>query len=107
MLFDGADPSTIVEKRNDSVVAPQSLWLMNQPFVLAQAQALAERMAREAPADAEGRADWLTRLLFARSATPAETALIADSMGRAAEPAKAWEQICHALLCSNEFAFVD
>jgi hypothetical protein len=107
MLFDGADPSTIVEKRNDSVVAPQSLWLLNQPLVLAQAQALAARMSREAPADAPARVDWLTRQLFARPATVAETALVTEAIARAADPAKAWEQVCHALLCSNEFAFVD
>ena len=107
MLFDGADPSTIVERRNDSIVAPQSLWLLNQPLVLAQAQALAARMSREAPADVAGRVDWLARHLFARPATAAETALVTETIARAADPAKAWEQVCHALLCSNEFAFVD
>jgi hypothetical protein len=107
MLFDGADPSTIVEKRNDSVVAPQSLWLLNQPFVVAQAQSLAERMARDAPATAEGRADWLARQLFCRPATETEKKLIADTIARSADPARSWEQVCHALLCSNGFAFVD
>jgi mono/diheme cytochrome c family protein/cytochrome c553 len=107
MLFDGADPSGIVEKRNDSVVAPQSLWLLNQPFVLTQAKALAARMEREAPADMPGRVDWLTRQLFARPATAEETALAAAVIARAADSVKAWEQLCHALVCSNEFAFVD
>ncbi len=107
MLFDGADPSTIVEKRNDSVVAPQSLWLLNQTLVLAQAQALAARMARDAPADVASRVDWLTRQVFVRPATAAETALVTETIARAADQKRAWEQVCHALLCSNEFAFVD
>jgi cytochrome c553/mono/diheme cytochrome c family protein len=107
MLFDGADPSTIVEKRTDSVVAPQSLWLLNQPFVLAQSQKLVERMAGEAPAEVAGRVDWLTRQLFLRPATAEEVSLVERSISRAADPAKAWEQICHALVCSNEFAFID
>jgi hypothetical protein len=41
MLFDAADPTAIVEKRVESTVAPQALWLLNHPVVLAQARALA------------------------------------------------------------------
>jgi hypothetical protein len=43
MLFDAADPTSIVEKRTESTVAPQALWLLNHPFALAQASALANR----------------------------------------------------------------
>jgi uncharacterized protein DUF1553/uncharacterized protein DUF1549 len=107
MLFDGADPTSIVERRNDSVVAPQSLWLLNQPFVLAQSRALAARLARDAPADTAGRIDWLARQLFARPAMAEEAELAAQALARFGGGEKAWEQLCHALVCSNEFAFVD
>ena len=33
-LFDAADPTGIVDKRIDSTVAPQALFLMNNPFAL-------------------------------------------------------------------------
>jgi len=46
----GADPNAIVEKRIDSTVAPQALFLMNNPFVLTQVKALAQRLLKEAPA---------------------------------------------------------
>src|SRR5205814_7141428 len=39
-LFDAADSTSIVEKRINSTVSPQALFLMNHPFALAQAKAL-------------------------------------------------------------------
>ena len=44
-VFDFADPSIVVGRRNVSTVAPQALFLMNNPFVLEQAQAAAKRAA--------------------------------------------------------------
>ena len=40
-LFDGADPGSIVEKRTESIIAPQALFFLNDPFVSDQAKALA------------------------------------------------------------------
>ena len=56
-LFDGPDCSAIVERRKQSTVAPQALFLMNDPFVLDLAAALAERIAREIPRISRRRAD--------------------------------------------------
>jgi hypothetical protein len=97
-LFDAADPTGIVEKRTASTVAPQALFLLNHPFVLAQAEALAARVPQGSDA-----VDRLHRLLYARPAKPAEF--------RAAEQAfragLSWLQYCHALLCANEFLYLD
>ena len=41
MLFDATDPTAIADSRNDSTVAPQALFLMNNPFVIEQASHLA------------------------------------------------------------------
>jgi hypothetical protein len=65
-LFDAADASAIVEKRTDSTVAPQALFLMNHPFVLDRAKQLAARVANEGGADDATKIDWLYRTLFAR-----------------------------------------
>lgn len=40
-LFDGADPGSIVAGRGESVVAPQALFFLNDPFVIENARALA------------------------------------------------------------------
>lgn len=107
MLFDGADPTSIVERRTDSVVAPQALWLLNQPFAMDQAKNLAERLSREAPADTTGRLNWLSRQLFAREPSTAEVQLGTAALQSFGDGPQGWERLCHALVCSNEFLFVD
>jgi uncharacterized protein DUF1553/uncharacterized protein DUF1549/cytochrome c len=107
MLFDGADPNTIVEKRTDSTVAPQALWLLNHPFALAQARALAESVAHEASPETDGRIAWLYERLFARPPQPEEIRTAGAAIARLGGNETAWEQLCQVLLCSNEFAYVD
>jgi hypothetical protein len=101
-LFDAADPTGIVEKRIDSTVAPQALFLMNHPFALAQAQALAQRAERETR-EAAARVQWLYEQLFSRPATAEELQLWQKALGEGVT----WEQACHALLCANEFIYID
>ena len=108
MLFDGADPTAIVEKRTDSVVAPQALWLLNHPFALAQTKALAERLLRETPDDDTARIDWLSARLFARPPSAEEKQIALAEIARSkTDAAAAWEQYCQVLLCANEFIYVD
>ena len=85
-LFDGADCGAIVEARKASTVAPQALFLLNDPFILDLADALAARVALDRP---EG--DFQSRLerLHAESGSDG------------------WARLCHLLLCSNEFIHVD
>src|SRR5207248_11725178 len=47
-LFDRADPGSIVDRRSESVTAPQGLFFLNDPLVLGLARDLAARVAREA-----------------------------------------------------------
>ena len=101
-LFDGADPTAIVEQRTDSVVAPQALWLMNHPFALAQAKALAAHVAAQ-PGDREAKLGWLCAQLFQRAPSEAEQR-IAE---RAVTDAAGWEALCQVFLCSNEFCYLD
>jgi hypothetical protein len=105
MLFDAADPTAIADHRIDSTVAPQALFLMNDPFVLDKAAALASRALAQPLPDDRARIDWLYQLLFARHADPNELA-IAQSALQEAGPG-AWQQYCQLLLCTNEFAYVD
>ena len=47
-MFDFADPSMVVGRRNVSTVAPQALFLLNHPFVLEQARLRRPPAARRA-----------------------------------------------------------
>jgi hypothetical protein len=46
-VFDMADPSTVVGKRNRSTVAPQALWMTNNPWIHEQSKYAAERLLQE------------------------------------------------------------
>jgi hypothetical protein len=95
-LFDAADATTIAEKRNESTVAPQALFLMNHPFALEQADALARRTPEK------DKIPWLYQVLFGRAPTDIEVRL-----GFEAAERSSWADYCHALLCANEFVYVD
>jgi cytochrome c553 len=117
MLFDAADPNAIVEKRIDSTVAPQALFLMNHPFAMAQTKALSVRAVKQGPADDAAKIQWLYGLLYGRPATDREVKIGQAVLSRAREFDKlaggtpsaeqTWEPYCQILLCSNEFIYVD
>lgn len=104
MLFDAPDPVSMAERRNDSIVAPQALFLLNHPFVGAQAGALARRALAAAPGDRE-RIQWLYRTLYARLPKPEELELALGAVTGA--PGKNWDILCQALVCANEFLYLD
>jgi hypothetical protein len=105
-LFDAANPDASVEKRDVSTVSPQALFLLNHEFVQNQARFVAERVMREAPTDADGRIQRLFQLLFARPASTAEMKLAQEFLTKG-DPATAWRDLAHVLLCSNEFVTLD
>jgi hypothetical protein len=110
-LFDGADPTAPTEKRVVSTVAPQALFLLNHPFVLAQAQALAERLSTEAQGDVKARIERAYWLLYGRPSMPQEVAIAETFLKQTAvskeEEQTAWTDYLHILLCANEFLYVD
>jgi hypothetical protein len=96
-LFDRPDPSSIVEKRGVSTVAPQALFMLNDPFVATQAMALAERVVREIPADDnEARIRRLYAIVLGRTPTQAELKIDLPL-----------HKYCHMILCTNEFIYLD
>jgi hypothetical protein len=104
MLFDAADPTAIVEKRTESTVAPQALWLLNHPFSLAQARALAKR-AQPAGLDDSARVRWLYQSLYARAPTGQEIAIGLRAVADGDDAA--WQAYCQILFCANEFTYID
>ncbi len=109
ILFDAANPDASVATRDVSIVTPQSLFLLNHPFVWEQAGHLADRLISEVPDDDNARIEQAWRLLYSRLPTEEEIA-IARQILDAADPSdtrSGWVDLAHILLCSNEFVYVD
>ncbi len=109
-LFDAADPASIVEARTDTTVAPQALFLLNNPFALTKTAALSQRVVAQAAAGDEARVKWLFQRLYARPPEAAEAKVVLQALKSAREGSNenaAWEQVCQVLLCANEFMYVD
>ncbi len=130
--FDYTDPSISLEARPATVVAQQSLFMMNSPMVAAQAESLAASLLDDAGLDDRGRVSQVYEICFARPAEDAEIdralAFVdrieaeagpgvsvpwppADGMNTPA-PAEitprhhAWRSLCKVLIASNEFIYV-
>ncbi|HYH67821.1 MAG TPA: PSD1 and planctomycete cytochrome C domain-containing protein [Urbifossiella sp.] len=112
-LFDGADTNASTDRRLVSTTPLQALYLMNDPFVHAQAKRFAARVRGAAEGDA-ARVGRAYLLLFGRPPDAGEVAAATDYLaavarkvgGPRAEDA-AWESLARALFLSNEFVYLD
>jgi hypothetical protein len=122
--FDFSDTTQPCSQRNVSTVAPQALALLNNDFVHQQSAAFAERVVRESGDDATRqieRAWWLAlgrrpsdgernaalahvQKQRERCSSPSEDGKVMDA-GEANRRALA--SLCHVLLNTNEFIYVD
>ena len=105
-LFDSADPTAPVDRRTISTVAPQALFLLNDPFVLEQTRGLARRITAGA-ADDKQRIRTAYQLLFGRDPEALEQQIGLNFLKQGGVPEKAWEEYSQVLLCANEFIYVD
>ena len=115
------------DARRSSTVAPQSLFLLNDEFVVKQAEEMAERLFRDR-ADTNARIKLAYRLLFAAEPTLSElkacgTFIEVQAKAFRTGGDKAWLEavkkrpdapqiralasLCQTLLCSNRFLYVD
>ena len=102
-LFDQADSTAPADHRNESTVAPQSLYLMNNSFVVKRAEVLAKRLLAEA-GDDRSRIARSYEILFARAPTTEEVQV---GLEMVAGGENSWASYCHVLLCTNEFLYID
>jgi hypothetical protein len=110
-LFDAADPESSVDRRTISTVAPQALFLLNDPFVVEQTKAFTKRLLGEKALDDAERIGTAYQLLYGRLPTVEERAIgevfLRTSAERGEKAEAAWQAYCQVLLCANEFVYVD
>jgi hypothetical protein len=108
MQFDYPDANVHSEKRSVTTTAPQKLFMLNSPFMLGEARALATRLNAATDASNRPRIERAYGLLYGRTPTAAETRLALDFLGRPDSPAMPqWEQYAQTLLAANEMMYVD
>ena len=100
--LDCADPSIRVDRRNESVSAPQALTLLNNGFMLVQARHFAERVKVEANENQAAQVDRAHRLALGRLPTDAER-----EQFTAFSHQHGLRNLCRVLFNLNEFAFAD
>jgi hypothetical protein len=110
-LFDFPDPNVHADHRTETTTPLQKLFLLNSPFMIAEAANLAERLGTEIPAaDAQAdrhRIERAYRLLYGRSATETEIRLGLAFLTEGDDRAARWPQYAQVLLAANEMLFVD
>jgi hypothetical protein len=105
MQFDYPDANVHAEKRSITTSPMQKLFMLNSPFALQQAKALAARF--ESGTD-ETRVQNIYKSIFSR---PPEARELQAGVRFLKQDSSAelspWEQYVHMLLCSNEMLYVD
>jgi hypothetical protein len=96
--FDCPDVSLITAKRNTTITAIQALALMNNPFVLKQAEHLAERARAAGGDEIRNIYHWTLQ----RDPDRKEHAIL-----KSYEDREGLENLCRLILNTNEFLFVD
>jgi Protein of unknown function (DUF1553)/Protein of unknown function (DUF1549)/Planctomycete cytochrome C len=99
--FDHPDMNISSGQRNVSTVPTQALTLLNNPFIVRQAELLAERIATEAPNDLAKQIDLGYQYALARPATGLERSLALETV-----KAKSLVDFTHVLLNLSEFLYM-
>jgi hypothetical protein len=114
-LFDFPDANITSDKRSETTVPQQQLFVLNSPFMVEQAKALSARLlADHGLQEDAARVNRAFLLAYSRPATSDETEAVCGFLrGEDSEETKAvnklsrWERAAQAILGANEFLYTD
>jgi len=116
--FNLPDATTVVDQRDTAALATQSLYLLNNAFVIGQSRRFAQRLLQKV-ADVESRIAQAYRHALGRDATSAElgrgldflreadSMLVSTETDHSRRELDTWAAFCQALLACNELRYVD
>ena len=109
--FDAPDGNLHVGERRPTTTSIQSLFFLNSKFIEEQSRGIACRLSTMT-LSGESQVQWLYTNLFGRDPTPEEIEVVLGRLNVlnkqvADQPQFAWSSLIRAMLCSNEFLFVD
>ncbi|MCC6508611.1 MAG: DUF1553 domain-containing protein [Pirellulaceae bacterium] len=106
-VFDCCDTTTPSGRRDVTIVAPQALTLMNNDSIWAESSAIAQQVL-ESGRDDRLRARTAWKLVLGREPLPHEIDLACTHVAKSKlAELPAWTELCHVLLNTNEFIYVD
>ncbi len=111
--FDYPTPFTSIGRRTVSNVPAQALVMMNNPFVIQQAELWAKRVLATPDRSTEQRVGAMYEAAFGRPPTKAELTAATDFVAEQAKEygkpdhPKAWTDLAHVLFNAKEFIFVE
>jgi hypothetical protein len=107
-VFDFADPNTQRGSRSESVIASQALLLMNQPFVMEQAERAAKRLAVREFSSNDARLDQVFLQVLGRTPAPEERAITRALLDKAeADKVIALSTIYQSLFSCIDFRYTN
>jgi hypothetical protein len=107
-LFDGPQAGESCPKRYVSTVSLQSLYLMNNPWVMARVQAFAARVRARAGDDRSRQVEEAFVLALGRPPSGADREAVGPFLASYGDDsARALLHLCHALVNLNEFLYVE
>jgi cytochrome c553 len=107
--FDFPQMSPHCLERSESTVATQALYLLNDSTVRELAAFFAKRVEKEAGADASRQVDAMYRIALSRAPHPAEKVATLETLVRlrGLDAGAALAKVCHSLLNTAAFIYVD
>ena len=109
-VFDVANPNVVTGKRTNSLRPAQSLYMLNSPFVMDQAQQAAATFLKSSsfqPGDASQSVRTAWRICLGRIPSSAELTAALQTVGEQPDSVSAWSALFHSLFASVDFRYVD
>ncbi|HEY3836341.1 MAG TPA: DUF1549 and DUF1553 domain-containing protein [Bryobacteraceae bacterium] len=110
-VFDMPDTHESCARRDVTTTAPQALELLNNELVLSWSRALSKKVANDAGLTPDETVSRAFRLTFSREPSERERKIAADFLARQEKITGAKDaavtDLCHMLLNSNEFVYIN
>ena len=106
--FDVANPNVVSGRRSETTLPTQALYMMNSPFVNAEAERAGKRISRNGVTDAE-RVRLAYRLALGREPSAIEADVVMEFIGKSktGQKSRTWSALAHSLFGSVNFRHLD
>lgn len=107
-VFDFPDPNLVVGKRNVSTIAPQALYLMNNPFIIEKSGEAALHLLKESKLSETQKIESVYFQVLGRAPTPVEQSKVLSFLQEKSEKekAQAWPLVFQAMFSTLDFRYL-